>query len=62
MKKYSVFILVLVVIAAFALVGCEKKQSVPPPVSQPVVTPAPVPDPVPAPAPPRPAPAKPAKK
>jgi len=60
-KKYSVFILVLVIVAAVALFGCEKKKaaSPPTPAAQPAVTPPPAPEPAPVPAP---VPAKPAKK
>ncbi|MGC1453824.1 MAG: hypothetical protein WA946_01360 [Nitrospirota bacterium] len=64
MKKFFVSILALVMIAAVAFFGCEKKQAATPPPAQPVVTPA-APAPVPAPTPvpvPAPAPSKPAKK
>jgi hypothetical protein len=59
-KKYFVFILVLVLSAGIALVGCEKKAEAPKPAAQPAMTPPPAPPP-PAPA-PAPMPAKPAKK
>ena len=57
MKKYSVFILVLVIVSAVALFGCEKKKeySPPTPAAQPAVTPPPAPAPAPAPVPEKPA-------
>ena len=59
MKKYSVVFLVMVIVAAVAFFGCEKKKeySPPAPAAQPAVTPSPAPEPAPAPV-----PAKPAKK
>ncbi len=67
MKKLFVIITVLFIVAAVALVGCEKKQSSLPPVQQPAVAPMPAVAPTPATAPTpapatMPAPAKPAKK
>jgi len=59
-KKYSVFILVLIIVV-IALFGCEKKKefSPPAPAAQPAMTPPSAPQPAPEPAP---APEKPAKK
>jgi hypothetical protein len=66
MKRLVAILIALVLVAAFGLVGCEKKAETPAPVEQPAMTPTPPPPPpapAPAPAPaPKPAPAKPAKK
>jgi len=62
-KKHFVVILALAILSALVFIGCEKKQTVPPPTSQPVVTQTPAPAPAPAPKPAlKPMPTKPAKK
>ena len=62
MKKLFMIVLALVLMAAVALIGCEKKAEAPKPAEMPAMAPAAPAPAAPAPATPAPAPAAPAKK